>query len=78
MFDYMKGDYEKIQQLVNVNWKSYFPECAGILMLWWKFHQKFKVAKKKYILLKKVRSGNIKQSKTKLTREMPVLPSVWG
>lgn len=43
----LKGDYKKVQQLLNVNWKTYIVGYIGnIDLLWQTFHKKFKAAVK--------------------------------
>ena len=62
MFDYIKGDYEKMRKLSLANWKSYLADCMGnIDLLWQNFHDKFKAALKVCVTAKEVRSGKIKR-----------------
>ena len=58
VYDYAKGDYEKMRQALNIEWNNYFSECEDdIDLIWDKFMRKFDQAKKECIPPKKVKTG---------------------
>ena len=62
MFDYIKGDYEKMRQLLDVDWIEYLADSMGnIDLLWEKFHTKFKAAERECVPKKTVTIGKTKQ-----------------
>jgi len=62
VFNYSKGDYVKMQRLLDIDWEDYFSDCCDdIDLLWEKFHQKFKAVESECVPTKKVGVGKNKR-----------------
>ena len=56
--DYAKGDYQKMRQLLNINWENLFEGCnVDINQIWETFVNKYKYAEKECIPQKIVKTG---------------------